>query len=171
MLQFFATLSQINAGSNTRAGLFRSHPDTDERVKKANKQIKKNKLDDGVWVEERYAQRVPYERSDLSTGGPAVDGARGMAGADQDAEDDDSEEASSEEPEKKGGRFSLAQLASNPFDQGAEKESAEVTGAGAGRAVGEEADELEEGPKDPALVDVEITPEDLDRFRREGGLR
>lgn len=54
---------------------------------------------------------------------------------------------------------------------GAEEESAEVTGAGAGRAVGEETDEIEEGDKVTTLVEVEITAEDLTKFKIEGGLQ
>ena len=72
------------------------------------------------------------------------------------------------EGEKKS-RFKLAKLA-NPFGKKSEEESAEVTGAGAGRAVGEEGEETGGGPKNPALVEVSITPADLAAFRREGGL-
>lgn len=174
MTNFLTTLNQINAGSNTKAGLFRSHPDTDERIKKARKQIKKNKLDSGVWVEERYEEQVPYQESADSTGGSGVEGARGIAGSDgeSDATAEETAEGSSEEGEKqKGGRFSLSQVASNTFDMGAEEESAEVTGAGAGRAVGEEDEEVEEGDRVTTLVEVEITAEDLAKFKIEGGLQ
>ena len=174
LTNFLGTLNQINAGSNAKAGLFRSHPDTDERIKKANKQIKKGKLDSGVWVEERYEEQVPYQESADSTGGSGVAGARGVAGSDgeSDAAAEETAEGSSEEGEKqKGGRFSLSRVASNTFDVGAEEESAEVTGAGAGRAVGEEDEEVEEGDKVTTLVEVEITAEDLAKFRIEGGLQ
>lgn len=174
LTNFLGTLNRINAGSNSKAGLFRSHPDTDERIKKANKQIKKEKLDKGVWVEDRYAEQVSYEVSDKGTGGPAVGGSRGMAGSDesdQASKDQDTVVESADESEEEGGRFSLAQLASNPFETGSEEESAEVTGAGAGRAVGEETGEVEPGPKETGIVDVEITPDELAAFQREGGLR
>jgi hypothetical protein len=175
LTNFLGTLNQINAGSNAKAGLFRSHPDTDERIKKANKQIKKSKLDSGVWVEERYEEQVPFQESEASTGGSGVAGARGMAGSDDGsdttAEGTAAEESSDEGEKQKGGRFSLSKVASNAFDMGAEDESAEVTGAGAGRAVGEEADEVEEGDKVTTLVEVEITAEDLAKFRIEGGLQ
>jgi len=171
---FLGTLKTVSADSKSKAGLFRSHPDTDERIKKANKQIKKGKLDHGVWLEERFTERVPYETSEDGTGGPVVAGARGMAGSDEsdEAGDDESEsaEASEEATEGKGSRFSLAQLSSDPFEMGSEEESAEVTGAGAGRAVGEEADEVEKGAKNPEIVVIEITPQELAAFQREGGL-
>lgn len=166
LTNFLGTLNQINADSDSQAGLFRSHPETDERIKKANKTIKREKLAGGVWLEERYAQRVPFEVAHRSTGSPGVEGARGMAGADE-----STAESAAEADEKKGGRFSLAELGSDPFNAGSEEESAEVTGAGAGRAVGEETAEVEEGDKVTEIVVVEITPDELTAFKREGGLR
>jgi len=175
LTNFLGTLNRINVSSNSKAGLFRSHPDTDERIKKAKKQIKKERLDDGAWVEDRFAERVPYEESDERTGGPAVAGSRGMAGSDESdetSEDQDTvAESSDEADEEGGGRFSLAQVASNPFEMGSEEESAEVTGAGAGRAVGEETGEVEAGAKETEIVVVEINPDELAAFQREGGLR
>ena len=53
---------------------------------------------------------------------------------------------------------------------GGEEESAEVTGAGAGRAVGEETDEVEEGDKVTTIIEIEITADELATFKREGGL-
>jgi predicted Zn-dependent protease len=175
LIQFLGTLNEVNAGSNTKAGLFRSHPDTQERIKKADKQIKKNKLDDGVWVQDRYARLIPYEAADQSTGGSGVAGARGMAGSDETAETSSEQamraEDQDQDDKQKGGRFSLSKIASNTFTAGPEEESAEVTGAGAGRAVGEEADQIEEGDKVTTVVEVEITPDELAAFRREGGLQ
>lgn len=175
LTNFLTTLNQINTGSSSKSGLFRSHPDTDERIKKANKQIKKEKLEGGVWVEERYEMRVPYQVADQGTGDMAVEGARGMAGSNESTEstsdEDSTVESSDEKDKKKGGRFSLSKIASNTFDIGSEDESAEVTGAGAGRAVGEEADEIEEGDKVTTIVEVEITPDELAAFKHEGGLR
>jgi len=172
---FLEGLATLTASSDSKSSLFRSHPDTDERIKKANKTIKKEKLDGGVWVEERYEQRVPYEVADQSTGGMGVEGARGMAGSDESTEaesaEDSTAESSDEGDKKKGGRFSLSKIASNTFDMGSEEESAEVTGAGAGRAVGEETGEVEEGDKVTEMVVVEITPDELATFKREGGLQ
>ena len=166
LTNFLGTLNQINADSDSKAGLFHSHPETDERIKKANKTIKREKLAGGVWLEDRYAQRVPFEVAYRSTGSPGVEGARGMAGADE-----STAESTEEADEKKGGRFSLAELGSDPFNAGSEEESAEVTGAGAGRAVGEETEEVEEGDKVTEIVVVEITPDELTAFKREGGLQ
>ena len=76
---------------------------------------------------------------------------------------------SAETEEKKAGRFSLAKL-KNPFEMGEEEESAEVSGAGAGRAVGDEGDEEDGGVRNPQIIVVHITPEEVSKFIQEGGL-
>lgn len=164
---FLGTLNSIPSGASSST-LFRSHPETDERIKKLNKTITKNHLEDGVWLAERYAAAVTYEVARASTGGPGVAGERGVAGASE-GDAPAEEEVAEEEEEDKGG-FSLAKLA-NPFAMGEEEESAEVTGAGAGRAVGEEAGEEEGGVKNTEIVSIQLTPEELATFQKEGGLK
>jgi len=174
LTQFLLTLNDLNSGSSSRAGLFRSHPDTEERIKKANRQTATQGLDGGIWLEDRFESEVSYEMASASTGGPAVDGARGIAGSEDQAGDDTEEESAEETSDEKedqgGGRFSLAQLATDPFATGSEEESSEVTGAGAGRAVGEEDAEVEGGPKNTRFVEIEISPAELAAFKKEGGL-
>lgn len=167
LTNFLETLNSIPSGASAST-LFRSHPETDERIKKLNKTITKNHLEDGVWLAERYAAAVTYEVARASTGGPGVGGERGVAGASE-GDAPAEEEVAEEEEEDKGG-FSLAKLA-NPFAMGEEEESAEVTGAGAGRAVGEEAGEEEGGVKNTAIVEIRLTPEELATFQKEGGLK
>ena len=173
--RFLFTLNDLNSGAKTTAGLFRSHPDTEERIENVNRQIASQGLDGGVWLDKRFEKEVPYEIATASTGGPAVDGARGMAGSEaqagEDTEQESGDEDDDEEAEEGGDRFSLAQLATDPFKMGSEEESAEVSGAGAGRAVGEEGDDVEGGPKNTQLVEVRITAEELAAFQDEGGLR
>jgi Zn-dependent protease with chaperone function len=168
LTKFLDTLNSVPTGASSSSALFRSHPETDERIKKLNKAIKKNHLDDGVWLAERYAAAVTYDAARASTGGPADAGSRGVAGTTeiQPAEQDES----TAEEDDDGGKFTLAKLA-DPFAMGDEEESAEVTGAGAGRAVGEEEGEDEGGIKNTRIVEVQISPEELDAFRKEGGLK
>ena len=127
-----------------------------------------------MWLETRFGNEISYEVAGASTGGTTVEGARGMAGSDEAAAEDsastETEESMESEDGEGGGRFSLAQLANDPFAIGEEEESAEVSGAGAGRAVGEEDDEAEKGPRNPQIVRIEIDPAELAAFRREGGL-
>ena len=164
---FLGTLDSIPTASSSSA-LFRSHPETEERIEKLDKSIEKNHLDDGVWLEDRYSTSVIYDASLASTGGPAVAGGRGVAGSS--AETDTDEEAPAEDETKDEGKFSLARLA-NPFAMGDEEDSAEVAGAGAGRAVGEEAGGEEAGDKNTEIVEIVVTAEELAAFQREGGLK
>ncbi len=183
LTEFLATLA-ARSGGGGGGGLFRSHPETEERIERARRQIAGDALGGGARVGERYAASVPYEVAAASTGGPAVEGARGVAGssgeaapatkgdASQDGEEDregEGDEGTEAEEGKKKRRFKLADLG-NPFKKGSEQESSEVTGAGAGRAVGEEDAAAEGGARNPALVEVTITPAELAAFKREGGL-
>ena len=165
---FLGSLNTLTSGSSSSSALFRSHPETDERIKKLDKTIRQDHLDGGVWLAERYADHVTYEVATASTGGPGVAGGRGVAGASEG--DAPAEDEVVEEDEEDEGGFSLARLA-NPFAMGEEKESAEVTGAGAGRAVGEEAGEEEGGVKNTEIVEIQLTPEELANFQKEGGLK
>ena len=166
LIEFLETLAAISTGSS--AGLFRSHPETEERIKKIDKAIRRDQLDGSVTLMARYESSIPYRESTESTGGPAVEGARGAAAADNPPAIEDSTEAEQDDADE-GNRFSLAKL-KNPFAMGSEEESTEVSGAGAGRAVGEEDDSEESGAKNPNPVEVSITPDDVTRFIREGGL-
>ena len=168
LAHFLGTLNSFPAGATSSSALFRSHPETGERIEKLNKSIEKDHLDDGVWLDERYVASVIYDASRASTGGPAVAGGRGVAGSSEEAASDEEAEAESESQEE--GKFSLAKLA-NPFAMSAEEDSTEVTGAGAGRAVGEETDEEEGGIKNTEILEIEISPEELAAFQEEGGLK
>lgn len=164
---FLGTLNSLSSGASAPSALFRSHPETDERIKKLDKMIKKNRLDDGVWLAERYAASVTYYKARASTGGPAIAGGRGVAGTTEIQPSEQGEVAAEEEEDE--GRFTLAKLA-DPFAMGEEEESAEVTGAGAGRAVGEEEGEEEVGIENTQILEIELTPEEIAAFREEGGL-
>lgn len=168
LVDFLEKLNAISAGSTSRPGLYRSHPETEERIKRVNKTIRKEALSGTVTLEARYKESVSYQTSSDSTGGPAIEGARGVAEA-EDAEPGQEAEEQTETEEEPGGRFSIAKL-KNPFEMGDEEESAEVSGAGAGRAVGEEGEEQDAGLKNPQLVVVHISPEEVSQFIREGGL-
>ena len=173
LVDFLQTLAAINAGSSSKAGLYRSHPETEERIKKINKTIRKDSLVGGETLAARYTSSISYDSNSGTTGGSAVEGARGVAGSDEAPptetadESVDAEEGNTEE--EQGGRFSLAKL-KNPFTMGDEEESAEVSGAGAGRAIGDEGDDEDSGPKNPQTVVVQISPEEVSKFIQEGGL-
>ena len=168
LTNFLGTLNTLTSGSSSSSALFRSHPETDERIKKLDKTIRQDHLDGGVWLAERYADHVTYQVATASTGGPSVAGGRGVAGSNEgDAPAED--EVAEEDKEDEGG-FSLAKLV-NPFAMGEEEESAEVTGAGAGRALGEEEREDEGGVKNTEIIEIQLTPAEIAAFQREGGLK
>jgi len=168
LTNFLGTLNALTTGSSSSSALFRSHPETDERIKRLDKTIRQDRLAGGVWLAERYAVSVTYEVAATSTGGPGVAGGRGVAGSNEgDAPAED--EVAEVDREDEGG-FSIAKLV-NPFAMGEEEESAEVTGAGAGRAVGEEAGEDEGGVKNTEIVEIHLTPTEIAAFQREGGLK
>ena len=168
LVRFLRTLAAMQSDSSSTSTLYRSHPETEDRIKKLDKTIKKESLTGGLAVEARYASSVPYQVSSSSTGGPAVEGARGVADSEGGTTDDE-DEASADSADQQEGKFSLAKL-KNPFAMGEEEESTEVSGAGAGRAVGEEDEESVDGVRNPQIVVVHISPDELSRFIREGGL-
>lgn len=168
LTNFLGTLNALTTGSSSSSALFRSHPETDERIKRLDRTIRQDRLEGGVWLTERYAVSVTYEVAATSTGGPGVAGSRGVASSSEGAAPEE-DEVVEEDQEDEGG-FSLAKLV-NPFAMDEEEESAEVTGAGAGRAVGEEAGEDEGGVKNTEIVEIHLTPTEIAAFQREGGLK
>lgn len=167
LTNFLGTLNGFDSSTGVTSALYRSHPETRERIKKLDRSIRKRGFTGGVWQVERYARQITYDVSADSTGAGADAGARGIAGESETAESDTAEDESTDEEES---RFSLATL-SNPFEMGDEEESSEVTGAGAGRAVGEEEGAVEAGAKNTEILDIEISQADLEAFLEEGGLQ
>ncbi len=183
LIEFLGVLSSRNEGSESRSGLFASHPETEERIKKLARQVEKEKLNRAglVTLADRYDRNIDFEVKEPSEDEPGVEGARGLTGSDSDSEGNEKSEEQSpkaeagekkeevpKEEEKKPSRFSLARL-KNPFG-GKKKETAEVTGSGAGRGVGKEKEVKGGKPKNAALVLVKITPEELQEFKDAGRL-
>lgn len=160
---FLETLKAQNEGASSRAGLFASHPETDERIQKLKAQVEKEKLLDvaDVSLTERFDQFIQYELQVPEEGELAVEGSKGVAGQ---------EKKSEEKGEKKKSRFSLASL-KNPTGSGEKKQTAEVTGAGAGRAVGKEEAEQSQKPKNPQPIKVEVSKDEVKKFKEEGKLQ
>jgi beta-barrel assembly-enhancing protease len=158
LVRFLQVLKARNSDRSAKAGLFASHPETEERIDKLHAQIQTEKLAGSARMPERLTQFVKYEVKTPTAEEQAVEGARGVAGAQK------------KEDEKKKSRFSLAKLKS-PVGKGDKSDSAEVTGAGAGRGVGEEEAEDPAKPKNPALVQVVLTQEELQKFISEGNLK
>lgn len=165
--EFLQALQERYASREKRAGLFASHPETAERLDKLAKQIRKEKLDEKgtVVLADRFTSNIQYTLSAYTGTGETVEGARGMAGGESESKSADTEKDS--DKEKKGGGGFMAKL-SNPFGSGKKEEKAEVTGSAAARGV--ETEVGTEQPGNPNVVAVKITPEDLEAFKKQGGL-
>ncbi len=135
LVRFLETLKAANSGSSSKAGLFASHPETDERLKKLDKQIEKENLaaKSTVRLPERYQSSVSVDSAGSTAAGSGSDEARGLA-----------DSGGKKEGDGKGGGF-LGKL-SNPTGSGEKQQRAEVTGTGAGRGVGAETEEKNAAP-------------------------
>ncbi|MFB3903366.1 MAG: M48 family metalloprotease [Acidobacteriota bacterium] len=173
---FLETLKAQNESSSARAGLFASHPETQERIDKLQAQIKSEKLAEqaSAVLAERLHQFIKYQLEKPSDAEASVEGAKGLAGSGSKTTGTKSQtqqQAQKPEEKKKGG-FSLGRLR-NPFGSGEKKESGEVTGAGAGRGVGQEDPKAADSgkPKNTAVVQVTVSEADVQKFRADGNLK
>jgi predicted Zn-dependent protease len=167
--QFLQGLQQRYASRQKRAGLFASHPETQERLDKLASQIRKEELDQQgtVLLPDRFSANVHYTLAAYTGTGEVAAGARGLAGGESESKSASTgkESEKESEKEKKGGFMSKL---SNPFGSGKKQETAEVTGSAAARGV--ETEVGTEQPGNPNVVAVKITPEDLETFKAKGGL-
>jgi predicted Zn-dependent protease len=165
--QFLRILKDRNSGSDAKQGLFASHPEMDERLQKLDALAKEQKPG-GLPLQDRYAKNIQYKPLALTEIAVVAEGTSGLAqGSSKEDSKDKKDEKSSEE--KKPSRFSLARL-KNPTASPAEtKQSAAVTGSGGSRGVDKEREA--KGGANPAAVAVTITPELLEKFRKEGNLK
>jgi beta-barrel assembly-enhancing protease len=162
--EFLEALQARYTQRQQRAGLFASHPEMRERLDRLMSQIERQRLDQSATVAlpDRFAENIAYKSVPFTGTGHVVEGARGMA--EGEAEEEVAEDKQEPE-ERRGGR--LARLR-NPLGSGERQQRAEVTGAAAARGVETELGWEEAG--DPARVVVEVTPEEIRRFKEEGGL-
>jgi beta-barrel assembly-enhancing protease len=168
---FLTRLKERNS-SNTaeKRGLFASHPEMDERLKKLDAKIAAAKLTATATLEDRYKKTITYVPKAQTEITQVAAGSAGLAGGSSAKPADKSAEKKDEEPpaeEKKKGKFGLGKLVPGSSG-GEEKKSAQVTGSGAGRGVDTERNA--KGGDNPAIVAVTLTPKDLEAFKKEGKL-
>jgi predicted Zn-dependent protease len=162
---FLTTLSDRNKNSTTKQGLFASHPEMDERLKKLEKTIADQKLAGSAVLEARFHENVKYKPVAQASVAGVTKGAAGLAG-----ESDESQKKSDDKPaddgKKKKGGFGLGKLMTS---SGSEQKSAEnTTGASAKGVTDTERDA--KGGSNPALVPVKATAAELIAFKKEGKL-
>lgn len=164
--EFLASLKARNTSSDSKQGLFASHPETDERLQKLDALIKSRNLAGGEVLQARYAANVKYKPTDQVKIAAIAEGTSGVAGG-SDKKDEDKKEG--DDSGKKKSRFSLSRLSNPSATSGDSRQSAAVTGSGGSRGVDRER-EAKGGPN-PALVAVSITDKELEDFKREGKLK
>lgn len=182
---FLQTLKAQNESNSAKAGLFASHPETQERIDKLQAQIKNEKLAEqaNVVLAERLHQFIKYQLEKPSEAEASVQGAKGLTGSgsksgsgsqttDAKTQNQTQTQKDQKPEEKKKSGFGLARL-KNPFGGGEKKESGEVTGAGAGRGVGKEDPKAADSgkPKNTTVVQVTVSPADVQKFRADGKLK
>jgi Zn-dependent protease with chaperone function len=170
---FLRTVRERNSGSSEKQGLFASHPEMDERLKKLDKKIVDAKLTSAATVEGRFPKNVTYQPVPLGAVATVEQGSAGLTGGGSgpaarseektDAKKDDTANADDGKKKKKG--FGLARLMGSG---GTEERSSETTGSAAGRGLDRE--RLAKGGANPVPVAVSVTAADITAFKKEGNL-
>ncbi len=161
---FLTRLSQRNASSTEKQGLFASHPEIKERLAKLGRQIADRKLAAHAVLGDRYAAHISYTAKPITDIVAVEAGTAGLTGGGtKSAESGPKEGDAKAEPKKRG--FGLR----NMMKPGGEaKKTAEVTGSGASRGVDTERN-ARGGPV-KSLVTITVTPAELEAFRKQGKL-
>lgn len=164
---FLTRLAERNKESGGKQGLFASHPEIQERIQRLATLAAKSKPAGAATLADRYTRLVKYESKPLAEIAAVETGAAGLAGAPagKTAGDKSSEKAGASDEQKKKRGFGLANLAR---PGGGEKKSAEVTGSGAARGVDTERNA--KGGPNASIVPVQITPQQIAAFKKEGNL-
>ncbi len=165
---FLETLNERNKNSSGKQGLFASHPEMDERLKKLAREIADRKLGGTVTMDARFHEHVSYKPVSLTAVATVEKGSAGLAGDSGSGKDDSTkpdDKADGGEKKKKHG-FGLPSL-TKPAG-GGEQKSAEVTGSAAARGVDSERNA--KGGPNPKPVPVTVTAADIAQFKKDGGL-
>ncbi len=171
---FLSTLAERNKSSSGKNGLFASHPEMDERLKKLDKTIADQKLAGSAVLEARLHENVTYKPVPLASVTTVEKGAAGLAGDSGKADDsttkkDDkkSDDKPADDGKKKKG-FGLSKLMGGGGSSSTEQKSAETTGSQAARGVDTERNA--KGGSNPAMVTVKVTPAEITAFKKDGKL-
>ncbi|MGI8782582.1 MAG: M48 family metalloprotease [Acidobacteriota bacterium] len=159
--KFLFDLKQRNSSSDTKQGLFGSHPETDQRLEKIAALIERQKLESKAELEDRYHKQIQYKLTELAEITDVAEGTQGVAGGGK------KEEKKEEEPKKKS-RFGLGNIKSLGGGNKETTQSASTGGSGGSRAVDKE--RVAKGGDNPAVVAVAITAKELEQFKKEGKL-
>ena len=163
---FLAALEDRNKNSTTKQGLFASHPEMDERLKKLDAEIKTQKLAGAVVLDARFHENITYKPTPIAAVTTVEKGSAGIAGDSGKSDSSGSgDKAADDGTKKKKGGFGLSKLTGSG---GGEQKSAEVTGSGAARGVDSERNA--KGGPNPNPVIVKVTAAELVAFKKDGKL-
>jgi len=173
---FLTTLADRNKNSTGKQGLFASHPEMDERLKKLDKTIADQKLTGSAVLDARFHQNMTYKPVPLASVTTVEKGAAGLAGdsgkpaegakgGDQAKEGEQGKSADADTGKKKKG-FGLSKLMGG--SSSTEQKSPETTGSQAARGV--DAERNAKGGSNPAMVTVTVTPAEVASFKKDGKL-
>ncbi|CAN5861479.1 hypothetical protein BH24ACI5_BH24ACI5_21180 [soil metagenome] len=159
---FLTKLADRNKDERSeRNALFASHPETQGRIDKLNRQIKSEKLEATATVQARYASAITFDATPLTEITAVAAGTRGVAGGGGGKTDDKAaKDAKTEEKPKKG--FGLNPL---KLSSGKQAESTQASASAGNRAVGK--DRAAGGGPTPSKVAIPaLTPAELDAFKK-----
>ncbi len=162
--EFLKRLQARNKASTEKQGLFASHPEMEERLKKLDAQIASQKLAASLTLADRYKSRITFTAKPLTEVAAVEAGTAGLTGGGAPKKDAGKDEGKAE-PKKKG--FGLGGMLKPGGKE--EKKTAEVTGSGASRGVDTERN-AKGGPV-KTLVSITLTPADIEGFKKQGGLK
>jgi predicted Zn-dependent protease len=162
---FLTRLAERNKSATAKQGLFASHPEMQERLRRVARQIADERLASTAILEARYRKTIPYEATAQADIAVIEGGAAGLTGSGGGEKPKEGEQPTKPEEKKKGG-FGLATLLK---PSGSERKSAEVVGSGASRGLDRELN-AKGGPV-KTMVTVSLTAEEIATFKKEGDLR
>jgi predicted Zn-dependent protease len=151
LADFLARLEERNKNQAERNGLFASHPETQERIKKVRDLAKAFKTT--ATVEPRYKTNIKYQPTALTSIAVVTDGSAGLAGS-----------STAKEPEKKEEPKKGVPVGNLKTTTAPEKQSAQVSASGGARGLGN--DRAAKGGSNPNPVKVSVSAAEIEAFRK-----
>ena len=163
---FLAKLMERNKGlaGSKPNGLFSTHPDTQARMDKQNKQIKAEKLAGTAMGQARYAAHVKYDATPRTAITLTSSEAKGVAGASSSGSSAKAEQKPPAKEAKKGGMFGGLGSA---LSTGKQKEGTQASASAGGRALDpNRPDRYAAGGGNPNRLSVTVTAAEIEAFRK-----
>ena len=145
-------------------GLFATHPEARERIRRITDQIKSEKMTASALGEARYGASVKIEATPAAEIELAEAGARGVTGGDGGGSKAAPAKEEKKEEKKSGGMFGGL---SGRLTGGKQKESTQASASAGGRAVDPtRPDRFSKGGTNPNAVAVKVPQAEIDAFRK-----